>query len=104
MDSTANRQIPILISSFALELKIGWILVAAAHALDKRDRKTVFCVGGGYSEEFVTAIIGIAIREANVYDRGLPEMHRLGFVVVDCLTDFGGRGLKPMKQTFDVVN
>ena len=31
----------ILIASFALELKIERSLVAAAHALDKRDRKTV---------------------------------------------------------------
>ena len=42
MDSTADRQRPILIASFAIELKIGRRLVAAAHALDKRDRKTVY--------------------------------------------------------------
>ena len=41
MDSTADRQRPILIESFALELNIERSLVAAAHALDKRDRKTV---------------------------------------------------------------
>ena len=41
MDSTADRQRPILVESFALELKIERRLVAAAHALDKRDRKTV---------------------------------------------------------------
>ena len=42
MDSTADRQRPILIESFVLELNIKRSLVAAAHALDKRDRKTVF--------------------------------------------------------------
>ena len=41
MDSTADRQRPILIASFALELKIERSLVATAHALDKRDQKTV---------------------------------------------------------------
>ena len=42
MDFTADRQRPILIvASFALELRIERSLVAAAHALDKRDRKTV---------------------------------------------------------------
>ena len=41
MDSTADRQRPILIASFALELKIERRLVSTAHALDKRDRKTV---------------------------------------------------------------
>ena len=41
MDFTADRQRPILIASFALELKIERSLVAAAHALDKRDQKTV---------------------------------------------------------------
>ena len=41
MDSTADRQRPILIASFAFELKIERSLGAAAHALDKRDRKTV---------------------------------------------------------------
>ena len=41
MDSTAGWQRPILIASFTLELKIDRSLVAAAHALDKRDRKTV---------------------------------------------------------------
>ena len=41
MDSTADRQRPILIASFALELKIERSFVAAAHALDKRDRKVV---------------------------------------------------------------
>ena len=34
--------------------------------------------------EFVTAIYGIAIREADVSDGGMPEVHRLGFAVVDC--------------------
>ena len=42
MDSTADRQRPILIASLALELRIERSLVAAAHALDKRDRKTAF--------------------------------------------------------------
>ena len=58
----------------------------AAHALDKRDQKNHFCVEGGYSEifEFVTAIYGIDIREADVSDRGLPEVHHLGLVVIDC--------------------
>ena len=48
--------------------------------------KNRFCVLGGYSEilEFVTAIIGIAIREEDLSDGGLPEVHRLGFVVVHC--------------------
>ena len=41
MDSTADRQRPMLIASYALELKIERSLVAAAHALDKRDQKTV---------------------------------------------------------------
>ena len=41
MDSTADRLRPILIASFALELKIERSVVAAAHTLDKRDRKTV---------------------------------------------------------------
>ena len=41
MDSTADLQRPILIASFALELKIERSLFAADHALDKRDRKTV---------------------------------------------------------------
>ena len=41
MDSTADRQRPILIESFTLELNIKRSLVAAAHAMDKRDRKTV---------------------------------------------------------------
>ena len=41
MDSTADRQRPILITSFALEMKIERRLVAAAHALDKRDKKPV---------------------------------------------------------------
>ena len=41
MDSTADRQRPILIESFAFELNIERSLVAAALALDKRDRKTV---------------------------------------------------------------
>ena len=41
MDSTADRQKPIVIASFALELKIERSLVAAVHALDKRDRETV---------------------------------------------------------------
>ena len=42
MDSTADRQRPILITSFAFELKIEQSLVAAAHALDKGDQKTVY--------------------------------------------------------------
>ena len=42
MDSTANRQRPILLASFAVELKIELSLVTAAHALDKRDLKTVY--------------------------------------------------------------
>ena len=41
MDSTAGRQRLILIASCALELKIERSFVAAAHALDKRDQKTV---------------------------------------------------------------
>ena len=41
IDYTADRQRPILIASFALELRIKRSLVAAAYALDKRDRKTV---------------------------------------------------------------
>ena len=41
IDSTTDRQRPILIESFALELNIKRSLVAAAHALDKRDQKTV---------------------------------------------------------------
>ena len=41
MDFTADRQRPIFIESFALALNIERRLVAAAHALDKRDRKTV---------------------------------------------------------------
>ena len=41
MDSTADQQRPILIASFALELKVERSLVVVAHALDKRDRKTV---------------------------------------------------------------
>ena len=40
-DSTADRQRPILIVSFTLELKIEQRLVAAAHALDIQDQKTV---------------------------------------------------------------
>ena len=47
MDATADRQGPILIASFAFELKIERGLVAAAHALDKRDRKTVFALEMG---------------------------------------------------------
>ena len=47
MDFTADRQRPILIESFTLELKIEWSLVAAAHALDKRDRKTVSALEEG---------------------------------------------------------
>ena len=66
--------------------------------------KNRFSVGGGYSKifKFVTAIYGIAVREADVSDGGLPEVNRLGFVVVDCLTE--DQGFKPMKRTFDVVN
>ena len=41
MDSTADQQRPILAASFALELKIEQNLVAAAHALDERDKKAV---------------------------------------------------------------
>ena len=83
MDSTADRQRPILIESFALELNIERSLVAAAHALDKRDRKTVSAFEVGIFK-FVTAIYGIAICEADVSGGGLPEVHHLGFVVVDC--------------------
>ena len=35
MDSTADRQRPILVESFALELNIERSLVAAAHTFDK---------------------------------------------------------------------
>ena len=85
MDSTADRQRPILIASFAFELKIERSLIAAVHALDKRDKKR-FCIGVGYSKvlKFVTAIYRVAIREADLSDGGLPKVHRLGFVVVDC--------------------
>ena len=42
LDSTADRQRPILIvASFAFELKIERSLVTAAHALDKRYQKSV---------------------------------------------------------------
>ena len=41
MDSTADRQRPILKASFAFELKIERSLFTAAHALDKRDQKAV---------------------------------------------------------------
>ena len=41
MDYTADRQRPILIASFAFQLMVERIWVAASHALDKRDRKTV---------------------------------------------------------------
>ena len=41
MGSKTDRQRPILIASFSFELKIERSLVAAAHVLDKRDRKTV---------------------------------------------------------------
>ena len=41
MGSTADRQRQILIASFAFQLKIERSLVTAAHALDKRDQKTV---------------------------------------------------------------
>ena len=34
--------------------------------------------------EFVTAIYWITIREVDVSDGGLSEVHRHGFVVVDC--------------------
>ena len=53
--------------------------------------------------KFVTAIHRIAIREADVSDGGLPEVHRLGFVAVDCWANFCGRGLMPRKRTLDVV-
>ena len=72
-------------ASFAFELTIERNLIAAAHAwinvIENR-----FCVGRGYPDlfEFATAIHRIAIREADVSDGGLPEVHRLGFVVVDC--------------------
>ena len=68
--------------------------------------KKRLCVGGGYFEifKFVTAIYGITIREADVSVGGLPEVHRLGFVVVDCKADFGGKGFKPLRRTFDIVN
>ena len=52
MDSTADRKRPILIASFALELKIEQSLVAAAHALDKRDRKTVTALEVGTPRYF----------------------------------------------------
>ena len=42
MDSTADRQRPILVASFAFELKIERSLVASVYALDKRHRKTVY--------------------------------------------------------------
>ena len=44
--------------------------------------KNHFCVGGGHSEvfTFVTAIYRIAIREADVSDGGLPEVHHFGLV------------------------
>ena len=85
MDSTADRQRPILIESFALELNIERSLVAAAVPWITGS-KNRFCVRGEYSEifKFVTAIYGIAIREADVSGGGLPEVHHLGFVVVDC--------------------
>ena len=41
MDSTADRQRPILIASFALQLMIERSLVAAVHAMDNRDLLTV---------------------------------------------------------------
>ena len=47
MDSTTDRQRPILIASFPLELKIEQSLIAAAHALDKRDQKTVYALEVG---------------------------------------------------------
>ena len=47
MDSIADRQRPISVASFALELKIERSLVAAAHALGKRDRKTVYALEVG---------------------------------------------------------
>ena len=87
MDSTADRQRPVLIASFALEFKIEQSLVAAAHgAMDKQDRKTVSAWRWVFRHilEFVTAIYGIVIREADMSDGGLPEMHHLMFVVVDC--------------------
>ena len=86
MDSTADRQRPILIASFALELMIERSLVSAAHAMDFRDQKTVsvLVVGTPRIIEFVTAIYGIDIREAGVSDGGLTDVHRHGFVVVDC--------------------
>ena len=95
MDSTTDRQRSILIASFAYELKIGWSLVTAAHVLDKRDQKKRFCVRCWYPEvfKFVTAIHRIAIHEADVSDRGLPNVHRLGVVVVDCKADLGGKDL-----------
>ena len=85
MDSTADRQRPILIASFALELKIEPSLVAAAHALDKRDLKiaSAFEVGTPRYSNLSQLSTG-SLREADVSDGGLPEVHRLGFVVVDC--------------------
>ena len=83
MDSTADRQRPILIESFALELNIERSLVAAAHALDKRDRKTV-----------------------SAFEVGTPRYSNLSqlstgapFAKRTCLAE-----VCPMKRTFDVVN
>ena len=86
MDYTADRQRPILLASFAFELKIERSLVAAANALDASRSKNRFCIGGGQPKvfKFVTAIHKITIHKADMSDRDLPEVHRLGFVVVDC--------------------
>ena len=41
IDSTADRQRPILMASFAFELKIERSLVACVHAMDKQDQGIV---------------------------------------------------------------
>ena len=65
MDSTADRQRPILIESFALELNIKRSLVATAHALDKRDRKTVSNLSNPIQSNLV------------VYDKGHESLGQL---------------------------
>ena len=59
MDSTADLQRQILKASFFFVLMIGRSLVASAHAMNKRDRKTVSAVEVVF--EYVTAIHMIAI-------------------------------------------
>ena len=82
MDSTADRQRPILIESFAWELKIERSLVATVHALDKRDRKTVsvFEVGTPRYSNLSPLSTGSPFAKRTC----LPEVHHLGFVAVDC--------------------